>query len=59
MRQKFITYGQINEVRKELKCGVYKALEEIAPWAGRFVRVCGGYHAFESEEDYRIWNNQK
>lgn len=33
--------------------------KKAAPWAEKIVKVCGGYMAFESLEDYRIWKNQK
>jgi hypothetical protein len=33
--------------------------EKLAPWAEIIVKVEGGYHAFESAEDYRIWKQQK
>ena len=35
-----------------------KAVEE-APWACKIIRVGGGYLAFESFDDYRMWQNQK
>ena len=30
-----------------------------APWAARIVKVCGGFKAFESVEDARIWKAQR
>jgi hypothetical protein len=30
-----------------------------APWAAKIVKVDGGYMAFESVADYKIWKNQK
>ena len=33
--------------------------EKYAPWAGKIAEAEGGYWAFESYEDYRIWKNQK
>ena len=35
-----------------------KAINEC-PWASKLMKVCGGYIAFESVEDYRIAKNQK
>lgn len=32
---------------------------KIAPWAAEIVKVCGGYMAFESVEDAKVWKNQK
>lgn len=59
MNTKFIEREEIERVQKENKCGVKAALDIIAPWAGRFVRVCGGYVAFMYESDYQVWKNQK
>ena len=59
MRTQFISREEINEVQTANKCGVKAALEIIAPWASKIVRVCGGYHAFESWTDYEIWKKQK
>jgi len=30
-----------------------------APWAANITKVEGGWQAFESYEEYRIWKNQK
>lgn len=30
-----------------------------APWAAIIIKVEGGFHAFESMTDYRIWRGQK
>lgn len=35
-----------------------KAVKEC-PWAGKIVKVCGGYMCFESIDDYKTWTNQK
>lgn len=29
------------------------------PGAARIVKVCGGYAAFDTLDDYRTWRNQK
>lgn len=29
------------------------------PWAAKIVKVDGGYRAFESISDYRVWKGQK
>jgi hypothetical protein len=36
----------------------YKA-KKATTWAAVVTKVCGGYMAFESVEDYRIWKNQR
>jgi len=36
----------------------YKA-KKAATWATVVTKVCGGFMAFESIEDYRVWKNQK
>lgn len=59
MNTNFIEWDEIVRVQKENKCFVKTALEIISPWAGRFVRVCGGYMAFRYESDYEVWRNQK
>jgi len=32
---------------------------KAAPWACKIVKVEGGYMAFESWEDFKVWKNQK
>lgn len=59
MRTAFICREEIEAVQAEKKKGVYAALDVIAPWACKFVRVCGGYQAFENWTDYEIWRKQK
>ena len=59
METKFISKEEILEVQATNKCGVKAAVEIIAPWASKIVRVCGGYKAFESWTDYEIWRKQK
>ena len=29
------------------------------PWANHFIKVYGGYHCFESQDDYETFFNQK
>lgn len=36
----------------------YMAMKKC-PWAETFAKVYGGYWAFESYQDYKIWRNQK
>ena len=36
-----------------------KAAQKLAPWAELVVKVTGGYRAFESQEDYKTFKNQK
>ena len=47
MRQEFV------------ECKSRKTAVRKCPWAAKIVKVEGGYHAFESIEDWRIWKNQK
>ena len=47
MRKEFIEAETRIEARKQ------------APWAANITKAEGGYWAFESYEDYRIWKNQK
>lgn len=47
MRKKFIEGTKYSEAFDE------------CPWANEVVRVTGGFMCFESEADYKIWNNQK
>jgi len=47
-------------MKKEfIECKTRKTAVSRAPWAAKIVKVEGGYMAFESAEDYRIWKNQK
>lgn len=59
MRTEFISREEIEEVQNENKCGVRAALDLLAPWAAKLVRLNGGYYAFESVTDWAIWKNQK
>lgn len=36
-----------------------QAAKKAAPWAEKIVKVEGGYHAFESIQDYETWKKQK
>lgn len=47
MRQQFIECKYRYQAKKA--CG----------WAEKIVKVCGGYHCFESYQDYLMWKNQK
>lgn len=33
--------------------------QKVAPWAAKIAKVTGGYMAFESLEDYKVWLKQK
>ena len=33
--------------------------KKIAPWANSVAKVCGGFIAFESISDFKIWRGQK
>jgi hypothetical protein len=41
---------------------IRKSRKEVVsqyPGAAKIVKVCGGYHVFETIENYEIWKNQK
>lgn len=40
-------------------CKTAKEARQLAPWAAVVRKVCGGYMAWESVEDYRTWKSQK
>ena len=40
-------------------CKTRKTAVKRAAWACKIVKVEGGYMAFESWDDYKIWKNQK
>ena len=42
-----------------LKCKSRKTARKYAPWAAIIAKAEGGFWAFESIEDYRIWRKQK
>jgi hypothetical protein len=48
------------KMRKELIiCKTRKTAVKRAAWACKIVKVEGGYMAFESWDDYKVWKNQK
>ena len=47
-------------MRKELIiCKTRKTAVKLATWACKIIKIEGGYMAFESWDDYKIWKNQK
>lgn len=42
-----------------IDCKSRKTAWKRCPWASVITKVEGGFHAFESWEDFRIWKNQK
>lgn len=36
-----------------------KQAAKKCPWAEKIVKVEGGYHCFEINQDYLVWKNQK
>ena len=47
-------------MRKQfVECADKRTAWRHCPWAAVIVKVCGGYQAFESYNDYEIWKNQK
>lgn len=49
-----------NEMRKEfIECRSRSTAQRRCPWAAVVTKVEGGFMAFESADDYRIWRQQK
>ena len=47
-------------MRKEfVECKSRSTAKRLCPWAARIIKAEGGYWAFESIEDARIWKAQK
>lgn len=46
-------------MKQQLIEGTRKEAEKKAPWAAKIVKVEGGYMAFESINDYKVWIKQK
>lgn len=42
-----------------LEVDTKKEARNLAPWACKFMKVCDGYIAYESEDDYIIAKNQR
>ena len=42
-----------------VQCSSWRAAKRRCAWACKIGRVEGGYRAFESIVDYRIWRNQR
>lgn len=42
-----------------IECKTRKQAEKAAPWYAVLVKVGGGYMAFESVQDWKVWKNQK
>ena len=47
MRKQFLPVATRYQARK------------AAPWAAIIAKCDGGFHAFESADDYRLWRGQK
>lgn len=46
-------------MKQSIEAKTAKEARKIAPWADKIVKVEGGYLAFESVSEYKIWKNQK
>jgi hypothetical protein len=47
-------------MRKEfIECESLEYADELAPWASIVEKVEGGFMAFESENEHKMWTNQK
>lgn len=42
-----------------VECKCRKTAKKRCPWAAVIAKVDGGYHAFESWQDYQTWRKQK
>jgi hypothetical protein len=42
-----------------IECKSRSTAKRRCPWAAILAKVEGGYHAFESVADYRIWKAQQ
>jgi hypothetical protein len=42
-----------------VECKSRSTAASRCPWAAKIVKVEGGFHAFESAQDYKTWKNQK
>ena len=47
------------EAKAKSKSKEENGVDDAMPWASKVKAVCCGYMGFESEEDYRIFCNQK
>lgn len=46
-------------MQKFISCDTRYQAKKAAPWAVKIVMVDGGFIAFESIADWKIWKNQK
>lgn len=42
-----------------IECKSRKTAKRRCPWASKIVKVEGGYHAFESIDDWQTWRAHK
>ncbi len=65
MRKQFVyRASNAKDVDEHKACGMDAALDRkgarsLCPWASEIVTACGGWQAFESVEDARVWKAQK
>jgi hypothetical protein len=45
--------------REFLEVSTRRQAQKLAPWAAVITKADGGFWAFESADDYRIWRGQK
>jgi len=45
--------------REYIECKTRATAARRCPWAAAIAKVEGGYIAFESSSDYRVWRAQK
>jgi len=47
-------------MRKEIiECETLEQAQEQAPWSSKIEKIEGGFMAFESNDDFLTWSNQK
>jgi hypothetical protein len=57
MRNQFIPTPE-NAQEGQESAATLEAAKQVAPWAAVIVEVDGGWHAFESHDDYDTWCKQ-
>ena len=55
-----VTVTRETEMRREfIEVRSRKTAAKRAPWAAKITKVVGGFIAFESYDDWRVWRNQR
>ena len=60
MRQEFISQAEVDQyLAQHDQMDVAMALDVMVPWAAIVADVEGGWHAYESVDDYKIAEQQQ